>query len=39
MHWEYSGNEDPAGCRHASCNVGDDTYTYYGMWYNGQPAD
>lgn len=38
MHWEYSGNEDLSGCRHASCNVGDDIYTYYGKWYNGQPA-
>lgn len=38
MHWEYSGNEAPSGCRHATCTIGDDIYTYFGKWYNGQPA-
>lgn len=38
MHWKYSGNEDSSGCRHATCTIGDDIYTYFGMWHNGQPS-
>lgn len=38
MNWTYPKGDDASGCRRATCYVGDDTYEYYGQWYDDQPC-